>query len=183
VRVDRCRVIDLAREGLFGRDFRGGGQCDAFDFAFEVMQVLEAGEGAVFEGMIEDVFGDAGRRAVMDEYVWGMVVRTRARCALCPAVSDHLKRRMYLELALEEGAGASLADLWNRAASEGRGEGQRCPVDCGGLGFHQNFVEKEPAVLVKTQSSTIHRTTLPLAASLRCSTIPQVRQGRPRTLL
>ena len=95
---------------------------------------------------------DAGTRArleersILDEHVWGALVRTRIRCAQCEGTSDSLHARQFVDLNMVDGLG-TLQALYENYVSECRGELTRCPVACGGLGYQQFFLEREPPVL------------------------------------
>jgi len=100
-----------------------------------------------FRGESESVLAHVKRRPILEELVWGALVRTRNRCANCNASSDTLLHRQFLDVNLVDGL-STLPELYARWASEFRGADTVCPVRCpGGCAYTQYFLEREPPVL------------------------------------
>ena len=116
-----------------------------------VMREIEAWEryrkGSRFRDENESTLARLKNRPILEEFVWGALVRTRNRCANCAATSDTLLHRQFIDLHLEDGF-STLNGLYGRWASEFRGAGTVCPVLCpGGCAYTQYFLEREPPVL------------------------------------
>ena len=87
-------------------------------------------------------------RDAVSEHVCGLVLRSRTRCAQCTAVHDVLLQHPIVVLDLDDNVYTSLQDLWQHRVREHRGEQQRCPVGCGANGYKQDFLEREPPVMI-----------------------------------
>ena len=66
-------------------------------------------------------------RRVFDEYVGGILYRTRVRCAKCEGASDRVQVRRNVELNISPGH-RMLRDVYEAHVNETRGHGTRCPV-------------------------------------------------------
>ena len=94
------------------------------------------------------MFGD---RQALREHVWGGACRTRSHCEDCGCVSDNVTHRVYLDLELPSGAveACSLQALLERHFSEQPAPEWACPRHgCGGRKLKQEFLEREPALLM-----------------------------------
>ena len=137
-------------------DFEGdpvsgeGPQCDAWEFCTTVVEEFAIWERHHKQSRFREEELEAQRRVearpILDEHVWGALVRTRNRCANCAASSDTLKRRQFIDLPMVDGI-ASLKGLYTQFAKEFRSEDTLCPIRCGALAYQQYFLEKEPPVL------------------------------------
>lgn len=156
--IERSSVTLAARAGQFrfGQDFLGdaatgvGGQCDVWEFCVAVVEEIERWEKDRKRSCFREEDGttraQVESRPILQEYVWGAMVRTRNRCANCEGTSDTLMHRQFLELNLVDGT-VTLQGLYERWASEFRGADTVCPLRCGGLAYTQYFLEREPPVL------------------------------------
>ena len=84
----------------------------------------------------------------MSEHVRGSVFRSRTRCAQCSAVHDVLLPHPIVVLDMDDNVYTSLQDLLQHRMREQRGEQQRCPEGCGANGYKQEFLEREPPVMI-----------------------------------
>ena len=158
--VVACSSVTLAaRAGEFriGGDFIGdattgeGPQCDVWEFCMAVVEEVERWEKGKKQSCFreeDEVTREAVEaRSVFHGHVWGALIRTRNRCALCEGTSDSLMHRQFVDLNLVDGIG-SLHGLYENYFSEFRGAETVCPVGCrGGLAYTQYFLEREPPVL------------------------------------
>ena len=157
--MERSEVALLARqEGRLHQDFEGdadtgaGPQCDAIDFLQACLEVLEQHEGDKLVSELRDCTLEqrerVGWRRVLTESVCGLLFRRRVRCAQCTAVSDTLDQQPYVELDMDDNVHTSLKDLWFHHVREHRSRHTRCPAECGANGYKQDFLEREPPVIM-----------------------------------
>ena len=156
--VERSQVALLARAGRLDPDFVGdattgaGPQCDAWDCLAHCVEALNVYEGDKLVPVVRDCSpeqrGRIGGRRVMTEHVWGVLFRTRVRCAQCPAVSDTLWQSPCVELMMSDNVFTSLQGLWEHHVKEERSPGTLCPHRCGGNAYSQKFLEREPPVVM-----------------------------------
>jgi len=153
-------VVATRRGGEFSHrladDFVGdsesgrGPQCDAWEFCMAVVEEFQVWEKdrkrSRFRGEELEVRRRVEARPILDEHVWGALVRTRNRCAQCSASSDTLKHRQFIDLNMVAGV-VTLKGLYTEFAKEFRGAETRCPSLCGGFAYQQYFLEKEPPFL------------------------------------
>ena len=157
--IERSSVTLAARAGNFrgGQDFVGdavtgeGGQCDVWEFCTAAVEEIEAWERdrktSCFRGEDETTLERVKTRPILQEFVWGALVRTRNRCAKCAGSSDSVMHRQFLDLNLVDGYD-TLQGLYERWATEFRGADTVCPLRCpGGRAYTQYFLEREPPVL------------------------------------
>ena len=128
-----------------------GPQCDAQEFCQTVFEEFGMWEKdrkrSCFGGEALEVQRRVEARPILKEYVWGALERTRNRCANCPASSDTLNQRPFIDLNMKDGI-ATLQGLYVELVKEERSPETRCPISCGGLAYQQRFLEKESPILI-----------------------------------
>ena len=164
-RVETSEVALLARRGRLeegrpheDKDFVGdpvtgdGPQCDACDCLQALLQAFGRHEGDKLVSELRDCSLEqkeqARQRPVLSESVCGLLFRRRVRCAQCVAVSDTLDLQPYVELDMGDNVHTSLKDLWFEHVREYRSPHTRCPAACGANGYKQDFLEREPSVVM-----------------------------------
>lgn len=157
-RVERSEVALLARAGRSGEEFRGdastggGRQCDASEFLFACLGALTRHGEDRLRSELRDWSPEQLRRlterGAVSEHVCGSVFRSRKRCAQCSAVHDVLLPHPIVVLDMKNNVYTSRQDLWQHRMRKHRGEQQRCPVGCGANGYKQEFLGREPPVMI-----------------------------------
>ena len=143
------------RGGRFGREFQGQGQCDAAELLFGTEQQPGLGLLHVLrhvERTVDPANDVTVPCSVADEFLWTWIRRERRRCKAqsCGLVRDALVADVGLRVPLHGTGKQNLLDLL-RAHLGGKREAadNRCgEAGCEGLVERQDFLEKEPAILL-----------------------------------
>ena len=155
--LESCAIAQIARRGCFGAEFRRGEQ-DANLFFVSVLTCVARDQPhpeTVFDDFGLHFESCFGAHSVIDDCVFGAVLRIRRRCQLCHATRDRLEpgHRCFV-INLQETSESCVSALWGHVfAAQPKGlcpsrSDPPCGTDCAGEALHQIFLEKEPPFIV-----------------------------------
>ena len=135
-------------------DYKKGRMCDALEFLEAVFLAMEEVCRDRLAGELPNFVHRFGQRSVLDESLFGGLLRDRLFCSTCGAASDTLRFDSFIRLSFpsrKRKDSLTLKALWEQHFLPTRGDGKlqcpdapRCSVrGCG----KQSFLEREPAIL------------------------------------
>ena len=118
-------------EEFVGRGSSGRGpQCDAWVFCLAILEEVsrwEQNRARLLAREGDETMTAVAGRCVFDEYIGGILYRTRVRCAKCEGASDRIQVRRNAELNLAPWH-RTLRDVYEAHVNETRGQGTNWPL-------------------------------------------------------